>query len=83
MAAPRRVIEFAVDADELAQLAALARSRTEPASRVERARIVLAYRAEPSTTAVGTLLRPDICVGHGPIPDWHMLSCCSEAHGSP
>src|SRR5271166_136402 len=50
MAAPRRVIEFAVDADELA------RSRTEPASRVERARIVLAYRAEPSSTAVGARL---------------------------
>src|SRR5579864_6987487 len=56
MAAPRRVIEFALGADELAQLQALARSRTEPASRVERARIVLAYRAEPSSTAVGARL---------------------------
>src|SRR5205823_8478609 len=31
----------------------IARSRTEPASRVERARIVLAYRADPTPTAVG------------------------------
>src|SRR5690349_17256589 len=38
---------------DLARLEALARSRTEPASRVERARILLAYRAEPSSTAVG------------------------------
>jgi transposase len=53
MAAPRRVIEFVVDPGDLARLEALARSRTEPASRVERARILLAYRAEPSSTAVG------------------------------
>jgi transposase len=53
MAAPRRVIEFVVDPVDLARLEALARSRTEPASRVERARILLAYRAEPSSTAVG------------------------------
>ena len=53
MAAPRRVIEFLVDPGDLARLESLARSRTEPASRVERARILLAYRAEPSSTAVG------------------------------
>jgi transposase len=53
MAAARRVIEFVVDPADLARLEALARSRTEPASRVERARILLAYRAEPSSTAVG------------------------------
>jgi transposase len=53
MAAPRRVIEFVVDPGDLARLEALSRSRTEPASRVERARILLAYRAEPSSTAVG------------------------------
>jgi IS30 family transposase len=47
------VIEFVVDPADLARLEALARSRTEPASRVERARILLAYRAEPSSTAVG------------------------------
>ncbi len=54
MSAPRRVIELTVNPDDLGRLEALARSRTEPASRVERARILLAYLADPSTTAVGT-----------------------------
>ena len=53
MSAPRRVIELTVSPDDLTCLETLARSRTEPASRVERARILLAYRADPSTTAVG------------------------------
>ena len=39
--------------DDLAVLETLARSRTEPSSRVERARILLAYRSDPSSTAVG------------------------------
>lgn len=56
MAAPRRVIAFPIGPDELSHLEATARSRTEPASRVERARILLAYRAEPSSTAVGAQL---------------------------
>ena len=53
MAAPRRVIELAIGPEDVSRLEVLTRSRTEPASRVERARILLAYRAEPSTTAVG------------------------------
>jgi transposase len=53
MAAPRRVIELEIGPDELAQLETIARSRTDAASRVERARILLAYRAEPSCTAAG------------------------------
>ena len=53
MAAPRRVVEVRIGPDELAQLETIARSRTDAASRVERARILLAYRAEPSSTAVG------------------------------
>ena len=53
MAAPRRVIEISIEHEELAQLEAIARSRTEPACRVERARILLAYRTDPSTYAVG------------------------------
>jgi transposase len=60
MAAPRRVIELAIAADDLSRLEVIARSRTEPASRVERARILLAYRLEPSSTAVGAR----ICVTH-------------------
>jgi len=53
MAAPRRVIEISIGDEDLAQLETIARSRTEPACRVERARIVLAYRADPSAYAVG------------------------------
>jgi len=53
MAAPRRVIEFSMGPDDLSLLETLARSRTEPSSRVERARILLAYRSDPSSTAVG------------------------------
>jgi hypothetical protein len=32
----------------LAELESIARSRTEPAGRVERARVLLAYRQDPS-----------------------------------
>ena len=53
MSAARRVIELSIGAEELSRLETIARSRTEPASRVEWARILLAYRAEPSSTAVG------------------------------
>ena len=53
MAAPRRVIEISIEHEDLVQLEAIARSRTEPACRVGRARILLAYRTDPSTYAVG------------------------------
>ncbi|HEV3424195.1 MAG TPA: IS630 family transposase [Acetobacteraceae bacterium] len=53
MAAPRRVLELSIGTDDLARLESIARSRTEPAVRVERARLLLAYRADPSSTAVG------------------------------
>jgi hypothetical protein len=53
MAAPRRVIKLEIGVEELSRLETIARSRTEAASRVERAYIVLAYRAKPSSTAVG------------------------------
>jgi transposase len=53
MAAPRQVIEITIEEDDLARLETIARSRTEPACRVERARILLAYQADPSTYAVG------------------------------
>jgi transposase len=56
MAAPRRVIKIAIGDDDLARLEAIARSRTEPACRVERARILLAYRADPSSHAVGAAI---------------------------
>src|ERR1700752_246218 len=53
MAAPRKEIEILIEATELIELEAIARSRTEWASRVQRARILLAYRTNPSTYAVG------------------------------
>ncbi|MCK1501729.1 helix-turn-helix domain-containing protein [Bradyrhizobium sp. 188] len=39
--------------EEMERLAALSRSRTEPASRVSRAQMLLAYRENPSFCAVG------------------------------
>ena len=53
MAAPRRVIELAISDEDAGELARLARSRTEPSSRVARARMLLAYRQTPSFYAVG------------------------------
>jgi len=53
MAAPRRVVDVSIEDEDLAQLEAIARSRSAPASWVERSRILLAYRADPSTYAVG------------------------------
>jgi len=56
MAAPRQVIEMSISDEELAWLAAIARSRTEPACRVARARMLLAYRTDPSAYAVGAAI---------------------------
>jgi transposase len=52
MAAQRRVIALVIDDRQRQQLQEIARSRTEPAGHVERARIILAYLAEPSAYAV-------------------------------
>jgi transposase len=52
MAAWRQAIELALGAEDVAALGEIARSRTEPASRVERARILLGYRQQPSFFAV-------------------------------
>src|SRR3954467_9082906 len=53
MARWRRAIELAISDDEMGTLTALSRSRTEPASRVQRAQMLLAYRESPSFFAVG------------------------------
>jgi transposase len=50
------MIELRIKKADLAALASIARSRTEPAGRVERARILLAYRKDPSFYAVGQAL---------------------------
>ena len=52
MVAPRRVIALPSDAEQRQRLVEISRSRTEPTSRVERARIILAYLEEPSAYAV-------------------------------
>jgi len=57
MAAPRRVVELVIGESDLSRLISISRSRTEPASRVERARMLLAYRDKPSFFAVGQALR--------------------------
>ena len=53
MAAPRRVIEVVFTEEELVDLERVSRSRTEPASRVQRASILLTYRRTPSLYATG------------------------------
>src|ERR1700730_12036530 len=50
--APRRVIALPTDAEQRQRLQEISRSRAEPASRVERARIILAYLQDPSAYAV-------------------------------
>jgi transposase len=56
MAAPRRAIELTISKKELLELRTIARSRSEPAARVARARMVLAYRKDASFFAVGRAL---------------------------
>jgi transposase len=68
MAGFRREIELTIKRSDLAQLKLIARSRTEPASRVERARVLLAYRRDPSFYAVGQALG----IGH------HKVRRCIE-----
>ena len=53
MAGWRRAVELAMTGEEIERLTALSRSRTEPASRVSRAQMLLAYRENPSFCAVG------------------------------
>src|SRR5881398_231216 len=56
MAGWRRAVELAIAGEEIETLVALSRSRTEPASRVSRAAMLLAYREHPSFFAVGQKL---------------------------
>ena len=76
MAGRRRAIELAIGEEDLAALGAIARSRTKSASRVERARMLLAYREDGSFFAVGRAVgrapsdRPALCrAGGGLWPD--------------
>jgi transposase len=56
MTAWRRALALVIEDEDLSQLRAIARSRTEPVRRVERARMLLAYRDDPSFFAVGRAL---------------------------
>src|ERR1700719_1828821 len=56
MAGWRQAVEVAMTDEDFARLMAISRSRTEPASRVERAQMLLTYREKPSFFAVGRRL---------------------------
>src|SRR5207253_9671242 len=56
MARWRQAVELAMNDEDVARLTAISRSRTEPASRVERAQMLLAYCGTPSFYAVGRRL---------------------------
>jgi hypothetical protein len=53
MATWRQALEVVMTEEEVARLLSVSRSRTEPASRVQRAQMLLAYRENPSFFAVG------------------------------
>ena len=56
------MMELTIEGEELLRLKAVAWSRTEPAGRVDRAQMLLAYRENPSFFAVardlGCIIRP-------------------------
>jgi transposase len=56
MAGWRHAVELALTDEEIADLTSVSRSRTEPASRVERAQMLLAYRETPSFFAAARRL---------------------------
>ena len=56
MAGWRHAIELAMNEEEVGQLGAISRSRTERASRVARAQMLLSYRETPSFFTVGRRL---------------------------
>src|SRR5258707_13337184 len=56
MARWRQAVEAAMTDEEIGSLTVLSRSRNEPASRVERAQMLLAYRENTSFFAVGQRL---------------------------
>ena len=56
MAATRLVVELTIREEDVTKMMAMTRSRTKPASRVVRSRMLLAYRDDPSIFAVGRLL---------------------------
>ena len=53
MATWRQALEVVMTDEDVARLVTISRSRTEPASRVQRAQMLLAYRENPSFLAGG------------------------------
>ena len=53
MAKWRQAVELALSEEDIAKLTAISRSRTERGSRVDRAKMLLAYHENPSFFAVG------------------------------
>src|SRR6201987_1289594 len=53
MAMWRQALEVVMTDEDVARLVTISRSRTEPASRVQRAQMLLAYRENPSFFAIG------------------------------
>jgi hypothetical protein len=56
MAGWRHAVELAMSGEDIDRLTGISRSRTERASRVERAQMLLAYRENPSFFALGERL---------------------------
>ena len=56
MARWRQAVELAMTAEDIERLMVISRSRTQAASRVERAQMLLTYRENPSFFAVGQRL---------------------------
>jgi transposase len=56
MSGRRRLIDLAFSRKDVAELTAISRSRTDTASRVERSRVLLAYKRDPSFYAVSQVL---------------------------
>src|SRR6202007_2791003 len=53
MAMGRKALEVVMTDEDVARLVTISRSRTEPASRVQRAQMLLAYRENPSFFVIG------------------------------
>src|SRR5213080_1649738 len=77
MARWRQAVEVAMTDEEIGSLTVLSRSRTEAASRVSRAQMLLAYRENPSFCAVGQRIGAhhqtvercvERAVAYGPLP---------------
>jgi hypothetical protein len=56
MARWRQAVELAMKDEDIERLMVISRSRTEAASRVERAQMLLSYRENPSFFSVGQRL---------------------------